>query len=376
MGRSERKRTPAEMTLKIAGSFICFCIGSGFASGQDILQYFCAFGLPALIGLLVSMIIYGYTTVSALNIGFEKNFDNPMEIVNYYCGPVMGSFFKWAALAFYFMSSSVMISGFGAALNQHFGLPIAVGNIMLGVACIITVLLGLRGLVDVIGSLGPIIVLIAITVGASYFVLNYDTMLAGAKLAPSIKSVPTMGPNWFIGGLFYATWAPMNSVPFLSSIANTAKTKKQAISGGVIGVLCVGIATLLMIFALWCDYEHASQLMIPTLNLAGQVSKVLVWGILFIIFFGIYSSTVPNFFVLSATFFKEKTKGYDIFTIVSGILATAATFILPFNELLNIVFTSFGYLGILFTALMLIKDIRVYILKRNKNDSKLKNTLK
>lgn len=369
MEEKTKKRSPFLIVVGIAGSFICFCIGSGFATGQDILQYFCAFGPPAILGLVVAMVVYGYTTISALKVGYEHDFSNPMDIVEYYCGKAMGTFFKWAALVFYFMSASVMIAGFGAALNQYFGLPVAVGNIILGIACILTVLLGLRGLVDVLGSIGPIIVIIAVTIGATYFALHADALAAGMTAATEITNVPTMGPNWFMGGLFFATWAPMILVPFLAPVSTTARNEKQAVVGGIVGVIAVGLATLMMMLGIWCDYANVSQVMIPSLVLAEQVSPIFVAGIMFVVFFGIYGSTVPNFFVLSATFFKEHTTKYNVFTIASGVLATACTFILPFNTLLNLVFTAFGYLGIVFVVLMIVKDVRVRLAKGEKVES-------
>ena len=161
----------------------------------------------------------------------------------------------------------------------------------------------------------------------------------------------------------FPQWAPMILVPFLAPVSTTAKSEKQAVIGGIVGVVAVGLATLMMMLGIWCDYANVSQLMIPSLALAEQVSPIFVAGIMFVVFFGIYGSTVPNFFVLSATFFKEHTTKYNVFTIVTGILATACTFVLPFNTLLNLVFTAFGYLGIIFVILMVVKDVRVRLAK-------------
>ena len=44
--------------VKFAGAFIAFLIGSGFATGQEILQYFTAYGLKGLLTALVMVLLF------------------------------------------------------------------------------------------------------------------------------------------------------------------------------------------------------------------------------------------------------------------------------------------------------------------------------
>ncbi|WP_052074127.1 hypothetical protein [Tetragenococcus muriaticus] len=46
--------------FRIAMAFVGIIIGAGFASGQEILQYFTSFGIWGIIGTIVSVFIFGF----------------------------------------------------------------------------------------------------------------------------------------------------------------------------------------------------------------------------------------------------------------------------------------------------------------------------
>ena len=41
------KRANLKQIFRVSGAFVAFLIGSGFATGQEIIQYFAAYGLGA-----------------------------------------------------------------------------------------------------------------------------------------------------------------------------------------------------------------------------------------------------------------------------------------------------------------------------------------
>lgn len=77
--------------LTIGGAFAAYCIGAGFASGQEILQYYVSWGgiypfiLPVLTFTLLVLFCYGtYKT------GCIRRFPDPNVAYSYYCGKVLG----------------------------------------------------------------------------------------------------------------------------------------------------------------------------------------------------------------------------------------------------------------------------------------------
>lgn len=349
--------------VKIAGTWISYCIGSGFATGQDSLQYFCSWGSMGFLAIAVGICIHIYVSSSYLKLGKEIEFKNPMDVFTYYSGPYLGKIFAILTIIYAFLGSAVMIAGFGATLNQHFGIPTIVGNIILGAAVVITILLGLKRLVDIIGTIGPLLILITLVTGGVFLVTHWDQLSAGIEAAPS-TGIPAIGNNWFMGGVFYATWAPLCAAPFLVTAAKTVNTKHEAVLGSVCGNVFYGLATAMLVAAFFCDIEEISTKMIPTLHLASQLSPIFSGLFFAVIILGIYSSAVPGMFTLCITFFEEKTKKFNIFTIVMGTIATFGTIVLPFDTLLNLVYSVYGYLGIPFVFLIILRQIRVHMEKK------------
>ena len=55
--------------LTLAGTYISVCIGSGFATGQEIMQFFSAHGMISILSNTICMGIMAYCGASLLEIG-------------------------------------------------------------------------------------------------------------------------------------------------------------------------------------------------------------------------------------------------------------------------------------------------------------------
>lgn len=344
--------------VKVAGAYISFCIGSAFATGQELVQYFCSFGIWGYLGIIVSMLLHVYMAYSFLTLGFRKQFHNSMEVFEYYCGPKLGRAFQWLAISFLFLSPTVMISGFGATLSQYYNTPVIVGSLIMGALCLLTVLAGLKRLVDIVGTVGPVIIVITLVIGVYAIITNLDGLAAGIAVAPSIE-VPQVSQFWFVSGFLDASWAPLIIAPFLVAVATTVNYEKEAIRGGLLGIVFYGLAGATMVTAFFCQYAEVSANLVPTLYLVTNISKSLSIVFMIVVFLGIYSSAVPSMFNFCAAFFQEKTKGYYIFAIASITFATLGSMVLPFDLLMNRVYAFYGYASIAFLIMMVVKQIRI-----------------
>lgn len=139
--------------IKIAGVFIAWAIGSGSVTGQASLQYFCAYGAWGFAGIVIDCALHLFLLLAFFKLGHKMQFENPLAIYTYYCGDKVGKIFQALSIGLLYSAPVVMISGFGASLNQHFGVPTQVGSVLLGVLCLITIILGLKKLVNITGSI-------------------------------------------------------------------------------------------------------------------------------------------------------------------------------------------------------------------------------
>ena len=69
--------------LTLAGTYISVCIGSGFATGQEIMQFFSAHGMISILSNTICMGIMAYCGASLLEIGNQKNLKSSNDIFEY-----------------------------------------------------------------------------------------------------------------------------------------------------------------------------------------------------------------------------------------------------------------------------------------------------
>src|SRR5699024_11398868 len=74
------------------------------------------------------------------------------------CGKTLGTVFRFCVPVCVFMIAVTMFAGAGALLGDVFDLPIWVGATGMAVVVAITLMFGFHNLVEIIGRIGPLIV--------------------------------------------------------------------------------------------------------------------------------------------------------------------------------------------------------------------------
>ena len=58
-------------SLRIAGAYIGVVVGAGFASGQEVLQFFTSFSWYGFLGVVVAMVLFMFLGAQILQIGSQ-----------------------------------------------------------------------------------------------------------------------------------------------------------------------------------------------------------------------------------------------------------------------------------------------------------------
>ena len=98
-----------------------------------------------------------------------------------------------------------MISGFGNVIHQQWGISIPIGS-AIGVVLSVTIaVMGLNKIIDIIGKVGPIIVLFTLFIGI-VAAFRYYPMIAEGNAAINSGDVDVIraGSNWVTAGLSFA----------------------------------------------------------------------------------------------------------------------------------------------------------------------------
>lgn len=353
----ENKKVNKKQVISFAGAFIAFLIGSGFATGQEIMQYFAAYGYMGIAGVLVMFVLFLYVGVSFITVGEKHKFPNGRDIYTYYCGKTIGKFYDYFSIAFIYMSFIVMIAGAGATLNQQYGLPVSIGGILMAILAAGTVILGLNKIVDVIGSIGPVIVVLSILLGVSAIIKNPGGLTTVNEVIPKLNLMKASS-NWIFAAGSYVGFCMLWLAAFMSSMGKTADGRKEATLGAVFGAIAFSLAVIIVSLGLMANIEQVAGSMIPSLILASNIHPVVAIIFSLTVVAGIYTTAVPLLWTVSSRVSDEKSKKFKVITITLAVIGTIIGLKIPFDRLVNIIYVINGYVGILLLVLMLIKSVK------------------
>ncbi len=365
--------------LILAGAVIAFTIGSGFATGQEIIQYFTAYGWKSLLVILVFAVAFLYSNFNFAKAGAEERFEHGNDVYKYYCGKYIGTFYDYYSTIFCYMSFWVMIGGAASTLHQEYGLPNWAGAVILTVVAVITVVGGLNSLVDAIGVVGPIIVVLCIFIGlvtcikdGAHIGEGLEIIRTGAYAgAADGETIKNAGANWLISGLSYAGFVLLWFASFTAALGS--KNKKKDLNYGIVGgtvAVCVAIALISFgqIANINTPLEGGSTYVwnadIPNLILAMKIWKPFSAIFAIVVFAGIYTTAVPLLYNPVSRFAKEGTSKFRILTIVLAVVGLLVGLFLPFRTLVNVIYVLNGYIGAILILFMLKKNITDYLAKK------------
>lgn len=343
--------------MTYAGAFIAFLIGSGFATGQEVLQYFSSYGYLGLLGVFVTFALFLYVGVEFVSVGQSHKFPKGSDIYKYYCGNVVGGFYDYFSIAFIYMSYIVMIGGAGATLNQQYGYPIWVGGVMMGILAASTVILGLGKIVDVIGKIGPAIIVLTIILGMSAILKNPQGLVNARQILPQLNLLKASS-NWFYAAASYVGFCMLWLASFMTSMGASSDSKKESVLGVFLGAIGFSVALAIITLGIIANIEQIAGTMVPTLVLAGNITPILATIFSYIVVAGIYTTSVPLLWQVVARFSEEKTNKFKILTIVLSALGVFIGLKIPFDKLVNLIYVINGYVGIILLGFMITKTIR------------------
>lgn len=358
---NKKERVVPYKVLNYAGAFIALLIGSGFATGQELMQYFASWGFKGLLGVAATFVLLAYVGVSFVSAGYHNTFETPNDIYKYYCGNLLGTFYDYFSVFFLFLSYTVMVAGAGATFQQHYGLSPIVGSVILMVLAMTTVIFGLNKIVEVIGNIGPAIVIMAIIVG-TIAIFQHMGMLGEAEKvmeqAVAAGEVKVASTSWWLAAGSYVGFCMLWLAAFLGKMGSGANSAKEGKLGAVGGAAGFSAATFLMSLGILLAANVVKGSQIPTLILAGEIHPVLALVFSIIIFLGIYTTAVPLLWSVVARFSKEKTQKFRMLTLVLGIIGGVIGALLDFDVLVNYIYVLNGYVGMLLLAIMIIRSIQ------------------
>ncbi len=330
-------------TLKVAATYIGTIVGAGFATGQEVLQFFARFGIRGLYGLILTtllFIIFGYIIMI---IGNQLDASSHLEIIRYAGGKFIGTLIDIIILFFLFGALTAMIAGSGALFEQQFNLSSLVGNILMAVITALTVLTGISGVINSISIIVPFL-LVSVAGISIYSIMNAPPNIVVSNAIVNENGLIT---NWVMAAILYISYNTVLSIAVLGPLGAQAKNKKSILYGSILGGLGLGIGSIMIYLALFGDIAKVAKLEVPMIFIAGSISGIVQIIYAVVLIAEVYTTAVGSLYGFIARIVDVKEhpkKGRLIVLIVTVVAFLASQF--GFTNLVQYLYPMVGYGGI------------------------------
>lgn len=327
----------------IAATYIGTVVGAGFASGQEVLQFFGYFGLPGLLGLGLTTVLLAFFGYLILELGRRLAADSHLPVIRYTGGKWVGSFVDWVITFFLFGALVTMGAGAGAIFAEQFGLAFWLGSLIMVAASLATVLLGISGVITSISFVVPVMLVAVLGVAVYTIFTDYSALLAGLQgyTEPARAAVP----YWPLSAILYASYNLVLAVAILAPLGAMSSAPKLRL-GALLGGIGLGIGAAAIDLTLLTHINRATAYEIPMIYIAGLVSPVVRVTYTVVLLAEVYTTAVGSLYGFVARLSKQNTPRYRWVAMGAGVTAFGLAQV-GFSNLVGTLFPAVGFAGLL-----------------------------
>jgi len=332
-------------TFTIAAVYVGTVVGAGFASGQEVLQFFGYFGLWGLVGIAVATAIFIFYGIAIMDLGNRLEAKSFLPVIRETGG-------KWASVLmdivitfFLFGIVVTMDAGSGAIFVEQFGRPALLGSFIMAAATLVTVLLGLNRVIESISFVAP--VLLASVIALSLWTVFSDPGALAGNLGFSNTEAAAV-PFWPAAAVLYGSYNLILAVPILAPLG--ALTGRENLRrGAALGGLGLGIGVLAIAAAILARAPQVTKLEVPMIAVAGGISPFARTAYSVVLLAEVYTTAAASLYGFGSRLAEPDSKRYKWLSAGASAVALAlAQF--GFSNLVGTLFPAVGFAGLLLLA--------------------------
>ena len=342
----------------IALAFIGLLVGAGFAIGQEVVQYFTAFGINGVWGIAIAGVIMTLAGTVFLQLGSYFHASGHNAVFRKVSHPVVSKMLDVAVIFTLFAVGFVVLAGAGSNMAQQFGWPTWVGSTLMTVLVLVT------------GLLTPTII-IAVVVVLVYTLMNMPAAPAAVIDTASHTDAPI--GNWLVSALNYNGLALILAVSMSLVIGGEHISPREAGWGGIVGGFVYAILLGIAGFVLLMGADKIVGSDVPILVLVNEMGDTAGILMAVVIFLMIFNNAIGMFYALGKRLSAgRENRTYPIFA--AGTIAGYGMSFFGFKTLMNYVYPILGYLGMFMVSALVMAWFRG--LSKIRNESTRRERIK
>jgi uncharacterized membrane protein YkvI len=331
-----------ETVPAISATFIGTVVGAGFASGQEILQFFGVYGTYGFLGILIAVFLMGFAGVKVFKIGYQLKPKSYQEFLIFILGKRFAPIVDFLLSIFFMVLIGVMLAGSGA-LCESVGVYYWTGEILTAILLMVVLFFDMAGLIS-----ANLIVIPLMLIG------SVSISLYGLFSKSATLFLPSFDFPWIFAALQFSAYNVILAIPVLLALAQEYRHLGHLKLGSWIGSLGLGLMAGFMQWALLAHFPQLGKQALPMIELAKGAGRIPYWGYAVILWGEMFTTLLANTYGLARRLTVLSRWSYRIWLILitlGGMVIAQVGFI---NLIANC-YPLFGVLSLIILVLLFFK---------------------
>lgn len=332
-------------TLQVAATYVGAVMGAGFASGQEIQQFFSRFGRWGLAGIIISAVLFSLMGWSMLDLQGRWKISSYPEFFKRLLGNRWGRWADGLVSMLLFLGMLAMISGSGALFYEYFGFTKWLGIILTGTVIALALWFRGEGVLWINSVLIPLkfIICLGIATAAVFLATSGDGEGIVVLPNPIVK-------HWVLSAILYVSFNFTLAMVVFASLGRDVQ-RPGARTGAVLGGIALGIFAFFIGSAL-LRFPEVLGLEIPMVAVAGKLGDWPAFFYVVVLWLTMTTAAIGNGFSLVSRVVETKKLSYGNATLLLLLLLLPIAGV-KFSQIVQFVYPLFGYIGLVFLPTIL-----------------------
>ncbi|CEP65992.1 Uncharacterized [Moorella glycerini] len=330
-------------TWQIAAAYIGTVVGAGFASGQEVLQFFGYFGLRGIFGLILATALFIFFGYTVLRLGHQLAAESHLAVMHRAGGPWIGRAVDIITTFFLFGALAVMAAGAGAIFSQEFRLPGFWGSSLLVIITLITVLAGINKVIGSISLVAPVLITSVMGISLVAVTRNLPAFIANLSWSDMTRAAV---PFWPLAALLYASYNLVLAIAVLAPLGALGRPE-HLLPGAALGGLGLGMGAMAITLALITTAPAVTALEVPMLHIAGSFTPLLRTFYSVVLLAEIYTTAVSSLYGFTARMVRLGGRNSFRWLAIGASTVALVASQFGFSRLVATLFPLVGYAGLL-----------------------------
>lgn len=330
--------------FKIASAYAGTIIGAGFASGQELLQFFVVYGATGLWGILLAGILFSLLGYCILELGYRLRATGYHQVLYHVCGRKIAVFFDSLIAVFLFCVLTIMLAGAGTMGEDIFFLPRYYGLAAMALLAAGTAVCGIRGVTFINMCMLPLLALSTLSVGL--YSIIYHSITANL-LAYSIPVSTYDQPHWILSSILYVSYNLIMGSTVLAPLGPFIPTRQLRFWGSLTGGFFITLLAGFVSFIVMLHYPDILSYEIPMLQISSTQPSINSIAYTCMFLTAMYTTAATTLYACADKLRTATGIGIGKAALLVA-LASLCFSHFGFSTLISFVFPLVGYLSLYF----------------------------